>query len=220
METNSAYGWGTSGSGIDTHMIKNIEWGAATYLSKSQYGKNAEEIYINNSKSYTTGCAGSTVSAGLYDGCQNTYESTSGVKASTTGNIYGIYDMSGGAPEFVSAYVNNGNGDLLQGSNITGATAQYKDVYAKGTTDDCPSNYVLAVNLKGDALYETSTTGSAANAWFSDSSTMPAVGNPWFLRGNGWGSGTSAGAFSFNTYWGGPGSSYGFRPVLLVKTGI
>ena len=40
METNSRYGWGTSGKGIDTHMMKNTEWGAVALLSGSRYGKN------------------------------------------------------------------------------------------------------------------------------------------------------------------------------------
>jgi hypothetical protein len=40
---------GTIGSGIDTHMMKNTEWGAVAYLFKSLYGKSAE-IWINPMK--------------------------------------------------------------------------------------------------------------------------------------------------------------------------
>jgi hypothetical protein len=228
METKSSYGWAlasglqttgtftTDNNGIDTHLIKNTEWGAVAYLSKSQYGKN-DEVWINNGSRYTTGCAGNTVSAGLYSGCQNTYESTNGLQASTTGNIYGIYDMAGGTPEYSSAYLNNGNGDLLQGSRVTGAIAQYKDVYTVGATDDQASNYALAINQRGDSLYETSNNINGSYSWFGDGSNMPVTTNPWFLRGGGYGWGTGSGVFSFVNYWGGSGSSYGFRPVLLVN---
>ena len=220
METNSAYGWGTTGTNIDTHMIKNNEWGAIAYLSKSQYGKNNEEIYINNNKNFVTGCAGNTAIVGSYDGCQNTYESLNGVKASTTGNIYGIYDLSGGAVEYVSAYVNNGNYSLNQGSSITAASAQYKNVYETGTTDDQISNYGLTINQKGEAIYETSNNVNGAYSWFSDNSIMPSVANLWFLRGGNTNQGSIAGVFSFATYWGGAGNSYGFRPVLLVNENL
>ena len=33
---------------------------------------------------------------------QHDYTSTQGVKASTTGTVYGVYDMSGGAWEYVA----------------------------------------------------------------------------------------------------------------------
>ncbi|HHT38169.1 MAG TPA: hypothetical protein GXZ95_01990, partial [Mollicutes bacterium] len=80
------------------------------YLSKSQYG-NPNEIWNNSNNSYKTGCAGSSVDASNEDIC-NEYHTTDGVKASTTGNIYGIYDMSGGAFEYVSVYVDNSHSNL------------------------------------------------------------------------------------------------------------
>ncbi len=44
-------------------MMKNDEWGAVAYLSKSKYGKQNEEVWINNSSSYITGSAGNIVFA-------------------------------------------------------------------------------------------------------------------------------------------------------------
>ena len=89
---------------VDTHMSKNNEWGAVAYLTQSIYGRctdstSCTEIGINNNTSYITGygaTAGSdkTVTNG-------TYNTTRGKDASTTKNIYGIYDMSGGAWEYV-----------------------------------------------------------------------------------------------------------------------
>ena len=40
--------------------MKNDEWGAVAYLSKSKYGKENEEVWINNSSSYITGSAGNS----------------------------------------------------------------------------------------------------------------------------------------------------------------
>jgi hypothetical protein len=40
------YGW--DANGIDTHIMKNIEWGVVAYLSKSSYGKS-DRIWRNNS---------------------------------------------------------------------------------------------------------------------------------------------------------------------------
>ena len=39
---------------LDSHMMKNTEWGAVSYLSHSRYGKEYE-ININNNSSYKTG---------------------------------------------------------------------------------------------------------------------------------------------------------------------
>jgi hypothetical protein len=220
MESNSKYGWGTTGTGIDTHLMKNTELGAVVYLSKSNYGQGTNEIWINPANNYTTGCAGTSATSGSTTGCTNTYDSTNGLHASTTGNTYGIYDMSGGSWEYVAAYVNNANGNLGQGSSITSAAAQYKDVYAVGGTDDQATNYGLAINFKGDAVYETSNNINGSYSWFGDYSNMPNTGNPWFIRGGYFSAGSNAGAFSFTYNWGGANSHFGFRPVLVVNTGL
>jgi type IV pilus assembly protein PilA len=233
MEASSAYGWSiasglkvnstftTDTNNVDPHLMKNTEWGAVSYLSKSQYGQNTNQIYINNNQNYITGCAGNTDTASGYNGCQNSYESVGGVKASTTGNIYGIYDLSGSAWERVSAYVANGNGALnAYGLRLYNAAVQYKDVYTVGGTDDQPTNYGLTINFKGDAVYETSNVGTGSNSWFGDYSSMPYTTAPWFMHGGRWSSGSDAGAFNFNNTNGSPGSSHGFRPVLAVSVGI
>jgi hypothetical protein len=220
METNSKYGWGTTGTGIDTHLIKNTEWGIVAYLSKSNYGQGTNEIWINPANNYTTGCAGTSATSGSTTGCTNTYDSTNGLHASTTGNIYGIYDISGGSWEYVAAYVNNANGNLGQGSTITGAAAQYKDVYSVGGTDDQATNYGLTVNFKGDAVYEISSNINGSYSWFNDYSYMPNMSNPWFIRGGYFNHTSNAGPFVFYYYLSGAESHIGFRPVLLVNAGL
>jgi hypothetical protein len=220
METNGVYGWGTTGVGIDTHMMKNSEWGAVTYLSKSTYGQNGNEIWINNSQTYTTGCAGSSVSASAYDGCQYSYETANGVQASTTGNIYGIYDLSGGTWEELSAYLDNGHINLNNGLSIINADSKYKDVYAKGATDDSSSNYALAISHKGDAIYETSNSDGISNSWFGDYAIMSDNSWTWFSRGGSFNHSSSGGTYNFAASIGDVGGAIGFRPVLTLDTGL
>ena len=113
-QTGNSFGFVSSE--VDTHMSKNNEWGAVAYLTQSIYGRctsstTCTEIGINNNSSFITGYgapAGSdkTVTNG-------TYNTTLGKDASTTGTIYGIYDMSGGAYEYVMGVKDDFNGCLL-----------------------------------------------------------------------------------------------------------
>ena len=219
METNTMYGWGTSGKNIDTHMMKNTEWGAVAYLAQSNYGKSAE-IWINPSSYFITGCAGATVSAAAAAECANAYNTANGLQASTTGNIYGIYDMSGGALEYTSDYVDNGHSNLNNGSIILAVDNKYKDVYTVSSTDSEANNYALVTNKKGEAVYETSTSGSGSTSWNSDYSYMPRTNQPWFLRGGAYYSASYAGGFSFLSNAGGADGSVGFRVVLLLGEGL
>lgn len=68
---------------FSSHMIKNSEWSAVTYLTQSIYGLN--DIINVNSSSITGGTN------------------------STTGNVYGIYDMAGLSSEFVTVGDENEN---------------------------------------------------------------------------------------------------------------
>ena len=200
---------------LNSHMMKNDEWGAVAYLSKSKYGKQNEEVWINNSSSFITGSAGNSASAGSNTGTTNDYTSTQGVKASTTGTVYGVYDMSGGAWEYVAGYVNNGNGNLTSyGSSLVNGAAKTKNVYSKGSSDNDSSNYSANSGKYGDAVYETSTNGSTS--WYGDYSYFPDTSAPFFKRGGSYNGGSGAGVFCFN---GDDGNSYSlrsFRPVLVA----
>jgi hypothetical protein len=220
METNTRYGWDNTGNNIDTHMMKNSEWGAVAYLSGSSYGKNAE-IWINNSNNYTTGWAGTSVSAAASTtGCEFTYNIDNGQQASTTGNIYGIYDMSGGAWEYTLDYVDNGDANLSNGSVILSANSKYKTIYSKATTDSDINNYALAISKKGIVAYETSTTGTDSTSWNGDYSFMLRTDKPWFIRGGSYDCTSGAGVFTFNAYYGGANSNFSFRASILVGAGL
>ena len=205
-------------STLNSHMMKNDEWGAVAYLSKSKYGKQNEEVWINNSGSYITGSAGNSASASGNTGTTNDYTSTQGVKASTTGTVYGVYDMSGGAWEYVAAYVNNGNSNLTSyGSSLVNGDAKTKNVYSKGSSDSRDNNYSANSGKYGDAVYETSANGNSSNgSWYGDYSYFPSAYWPFFYRGGYYSNGTSAGVFYFNYNDGDSGGSISFRPVLVA----
>ena len=107
---------------LDSHMMKNTEWGSVAYLQHSAYGSQAS-VRINNNSSYITGYAateeptlgyaGGTSTAGnriesTALGVDATYSvnylNSKSLVASTTNNYSGIYDMSGGAWEYVMGY--------------------------------------------------------------------------------------------------------------------
>ncbi len=203
---------------LNSHLMKNDEWGAVAYLSKSKYGKETEEVYINNSSSFITGSAGNIAAAGADTGTTNDYTDSQGVKASTTGNVYGVYDMSGGAWECVAAYVNNGDGNLTNyGSSLISGETKMKNVYSKADEDNNTNNYHENSEKYGDAIYETSMEGDNSNkSWYGDFSRYPESNGPFFIRGGCFNENISAGIFYFNNSNGLNGSNFSFRPVLIA----
>lgn len=202
---------------LNSHQMKNSEWGAVAYLSQSTYGKNSE-VGVNECNSYVTGMGpggSAEVTNGSYDySTSYTYQTAQGQKASTTGNVTGIYDMSGGAWEYVAAYVNNGNDNLSSnGSNLVNGSAKTKDVYSI-SSDSQSDNYNIAANVYGDAIYEISWTyQSSSGSWYDDYSHFPFSDVPFFLRGGGCDFASGSGLFCFGNSRGGGG---GFRPVLVA----
>ena len=216
MTTTLASTYGTS-TNDDSHMMKNMEWGAVAYLSSSIYGRyiNAStcidsgcEVWINNNSNYTTGCSGSSVSASKASTC-NAWNTAIGVNASTTGNIYGIYDMSGGAWEYVMGNYN----DTIKNAGFSSMPeAKYYDKYTGTDSDSDFTKYHL-----GDATKETlKTKSSGSNSWYKDSSYAVYSSDPWVVRGGYYVDSTSAGVFYFNNFGGGSYSIISFRVVLGV----
>ena len=203
---------------LNSHLMKNTEWGAVAYLAQSSYGKNAE-VWINPNQNYLTGQAGSGPSVGSTTST-SAYNSGNGPQASSTGTVYGVYDMSGGAYEYTAAYVNNGNSNLTSnGASLVSGAAYTKDVYTKGSADDRPTNYAAAASKYGDAVYETSLSSNGTpnwnTSWYSDYSYFPCSAGPFFIRGGNYIFPSNAGLFCFNVSSGHANSNYGFRPVLV-----
>ncbi len=241
---------------IDTHMMKNIEWGAVAYLTQSMYGiyKNEStcniegmdfnecEVWINNTvqgagktgsvtNNYggtATGCVGDTVSGlfrwsnddGLPANCPDGKKwNQNGIKSSTTGNMYGVYDMSGGAFDRVmSAIVTQSNGELYISrtgfQTNTLPESKYYDMY---TFSD--ENFTYERGHLGDATRETLLIfGNTKGGWNLDYAYFPYVTPSfWFNRGGGYGEGRAAGIFSLYAGEGGLNFYGSFRVVLTAQ---
>jgi len=188
MFSNSQNVSGANSISADSHMMRNTEWGAAAYLCESKYGRNGTGVRINNNSEFYTGWGANADGAGSVaysaTSTDNLYTGQYGVVASTTGNIYGVYDMSGGSSEYIAGYVNNGNAALTNYNlNLINAMAKYKDVYQIGPPDAQSNNYNANKGIKGDAVYETSTSYSGLTSWHGDDSAFVNGGNPVFARG-------------------------------------
>ncbi len=128
--------FGLSDSKVDSHLIKNSEWGAVAYLAASQYGF-VPTINSNGSRVGNSGDVYNEYSGG------NDYKRN--VSQSTTHNQTGVYDMCGGGWEFVAAYYNN------QHSNIKtyGTNTVFND---NGTVKDEYKNYWEVYEVSSDEI--------------------------------------------------------------------
>ncbi|CCZ57228.1 unknown [Clostridium sp. CAG:762] len=187
----------------DSHVIKNIEWGAVAYLKQSNYGLGLINIGVNNyyDSVFKTGC-GASAGTSQVTTC-NVYNTAKGMLASTTGNITGVYDMSGGAEDYVMGNYNKTAGS--SGLTVSGVPLEHIDIYS-GTS-------VSASHL-GDATGETA-------GWYDDIYTSLNSSTPWFARGNRANNMAfdTAGIFAYSSRDGGGGQSYtlyGFRTVLSI----
>ena len=169
---------------LESHMLKNSEWGAVAYLTESQYGRNGTEVTINNNgMTYYTG-----------GGQNNAY--VTNTPQSSTGNVYGIYDLSGNAVEYVAAGYSN-----RSEIGTTNGSTKYATVY-NGTSASSAYKY-------GDATYETSR-------WNSDGAFFVNSNYPFFHRGGDYSDDDRAGVFFFDRYNGNAGGSLSFRLALVV----
>ena len=175
---------------LQSHMLKNSEWGAVAYLTESKYGRNGTEVTQNTNEDYLTG--GGTA-----------YAETN-TNQSSTGNVYGIYDLNGGTYEYVAGYYKNGKSTYLNnGSSFT-----------DGTSDAYSTAYDTAVAETGykygDATYETS-------GWHSDDAYFVYSDGPFFERGGGRNyDAAGSGIFCFGSSDGSDFSVVSFRLALVM----
>ena len=126
-------------NGVNSHLMKNAEWGVVAYLCYSDYGV-VPQINACGSYNSTVGYYDLYTGAGpqesenedrySYDSStflsNYAYNTTNGKLASTTGNETGVYDMNGGAWERVATYLDNKNDSLSDyGNSSTDSNIQY-----------------------------------------------------------------------------------------------
>ena len=208
---------------VDTHVMKNLEWGAVAYLTQSKYGRCVDgtctEVKINSNSSYTTGYSNVA------------YSKDNGGLASTTGNIYGIYDMSGGLYEYVMGVIKDNVSDNPMSGSSDKYNSGYKGkVYASGKYTDFDGRdwpdikyydlYEFGTTYNDAAAWARAKTGDATTetkGWYSDEVNYARADFPWFKRGGRCDSSTSAGLFAFTRAEGFASISNSFRPVLVQK---
>ena len=181
---------------VDTHMAKNSEWAAVSYLAHSVYGRNG--VRPSSVISGTTG---------------NSWQSNP--LQSTTGNVYGIYDMVGGRPEYTASYTANIADARYQNiAAIVNAPARYKQKY---TSKD---------GYYGDAYQETAGwQGGAAQNLYDYSSRWKDRHNigdarPLFVRGaTGYGASTGGTytLFHITLQCGNGNFAYSYRTVMITE---
>ena len=223
---------------LDSHMMKNTEWGSVAYLQHSKYG-SMTSVRINNNLSYITGYAGTENPALAYSSSSivgNRYESTNlgrdgtytinylnqnSVVASTTNNYSGIYDMSGGALEYVMGYT---TGATTVGDS-SGITSLYSNFFSDTSYSKYWDKYTSTANtnfnnkILGDATGEMGPFGRTddpdgtprnKSSWYKDYANFVHSSSPWLTRGGNCSDGTASGTFAFYSSIAGayPGVSY------------
>ncbi len=252
---NDTATFGFSDSG-DLHMMKNDEWGAVAYLSQSKYGKYGntdytgpnKEIYQNKSDKYITGSSNGTPSQNDTKNPQYAYNNMTelgdgkgqaGPGASTTGNIYGIYDMSGGTWEYVMGVLAYNEDDTpMSGKSTTSNSGFNGKVYESGAYDDFinysfPDNKYFNLYKVGTKVGEMPSSSTLTNSqkacdggicygqalsettnWYGDGSGFVYRELPWPVRGGYFSYTTVAGVFGSSSSSGNAHSTYGSRFVF------
>ena len=227
--------------------------------------KTCSEVNINNSSSMYTGRSGgypggysavnkvykdkstitklyNTYGFYRYDGYLLDYLKNHGNSqknisrvASTTKNIYGVYDMSGGADEYTMANVvgpdattmiSGSGGTYIMHSGYTGLlrTENSETDFVPYTGIDYPDKKYydiysynidrgeLKTSKLGDGIRETYKQYS--DLWYNDSNGIGSSNAPWFCRGGNYNSGKTAGFFYSNPSYGEPQSDTSTRLII------
>lgn len=172
-------------------LISNAEWDATCYLARSVYGKN-EKIGNNTNSNMLTGVGGN--------------------ETSTTGNVYGIYDLAGGTWEYVLGYLSSATSNTYVAS-FDSINSGYKTVY-QGNSTDAQTNY-NANHLT--TVWEYSSQGTGNGSWDGMESNFLTTIAPFFIRGGIYNSNNNGGELAYRAETGDADPGITFRPSIIVK---
>ncbi len=205
-----SYNYRTS---LQSHLMKNTEWGAVAYLTQSIYGRcdkeksTCTEVTINSKSGYMTGYTNNKA----YDMLDSEQ------LASTTGNYSGIYDMSGGAWELMASVMLNTDGTKRYSSSGLNDNVfndpRYYDVYSYNADSTRWDRRILGDATGEMGPFATSGSDYISSMW-SDYANFVFPTYPWFKRGGRNGNGTMPGVFAFERDSGGSNDYDTFRVVL------
>ena len=194
-----------SGYGLNSQIYKNNSNGYFTgrsggNVSGSQIKVDGKEYISGGFYTYDGKCAITlTTVPGIDPNCTSIGNVISNknlsYKASTSGTIYGIYDMAGGSWDFVMGmympnpipltgiidYSGYSSSTTNSQYNLLNLNNKYYDRYL--------SSLKLESYIKGDATYET-------NNWYSSLSSMATATQNWLIRGS-HASNSNVGIFSY-----------------------
>ncbi len=208
---------------LQSHMMKNTEWGAVIYLTQSMYGRcdntSCSEVMANNNSGYKTG----------YSGTLTAYTTQASVASSTTGNYSGIYDMSGGAMEqMVSVMLDSQNKNPMYSNSGFIASDLDTELKDKRFYETYLYNTSFAFwerRILGDATGELGPFSSTYrgtelfyySAFFNDYANLLDPTYPWIQRGGSVSSENYSGIFACTRFNGANATGRSFRVVLAVK---
>ena len=213
-----------SGSTVNSHLMKNIEWGAVAILSESRYGIYNPQSKIedpttgtrriwNNSNGYNsnaniyTGYVGNGPDASTSNNATiaptnvYAYNTANGPKGSTTGTIYGVYDMAGGSCEYTAGCL---TGTEISKFAVKAGDYTYVDIYTNSNDDK--------ENVNGAKIGDTI---KEAKRWNSDSAYFVYSTFPVSAYGGRYDYGTEAGVFAHMANAGSASTYYSFRVTLV-----
>ena len=230
----------------DIHMEKNMEWGAVAYLSQSKYGKYGNTLYegdyrriyknnyrefTNNTDYYKTGysgysetASGTTTNTVLYNDLTDLGNGRGykGAGASTTGTIYGVYDMNGGAIDYVMGNAVNTSGTFYPSASEFSSPYpedKYYDKYSYSTSNNTVASY--SRSKLGDGVKETikniNNTSSGAGWGTYGARYMPFANYPWLNRGGYGIMSSTSGIFDSGNINGIAVNCNSSRPVLAIS---
>ncbi len=205
---------------LESHMMKNTEWGAVAYLTQSLYGRcntaedgtvTCNEVTVNNNKDYLTG----------YSNTSTPYTDSNSVASSTTGNYSGVYDMSSNLGPYVMGVMKDSKGEnpIESSTDFKFASVvideRYYDIYEYGTSQLDYSRRIL-----GDATGEIGpfkiqdSWNNGESSIFADQANFLYSNRPWIYRAS-HADHTAYGIFSFYSSEG-TWDNIAFRIVLVV----
>ncbi len=243
-DNGNSYGGGTTGiiqnshhlSVAKSHLTKNSEWAAVTYLTSSRYGAGVDGVQENEGRDgdpddgywheTMTGCG--VGEGGAYD-CLNDaarqWYGAIGRLASTTNGVYGAYDVNGGLKELTSSSFTTNSTQSSSHNFRTPTRPPYVDLFPNsifyGTTDSYYFSKCTWESCGGQALHEVYLSNSEfwsefTGFWNGETSGTPYENYEWISRGGG--AYYDDGIFS-SYAWGGRdgGTNNTFRITLLTQ---
>lgn len=189
---------------VDAHMAKKTEWSSIIYLTQSKYGNT----------NMGTNPSSSSPANGNYK---------ANINLSTTGNIYGIYDVNGGQHEYVMAVMEDSLNSKIP---MSGSSTAYNSGFSGKVYDDGAwTQYNNGVsfpakkyyNLYGynNNLYEYQTLGIGDGIrefinW--ENITLNVTpSSPWFIIPGG----EFSSMFDISNADGSLSGDYGFRSIII-----